>query len=106
MNNTEIAARLAALDTETSFGIIYRNLFRDEDESTAFYNRVSKNTINNPIYVSDKTKADVNEIKAKAMKLKHKHGLSMLIVDYLQLVDSTTNKNYNREQEVAKSAEG
>lgn len=105
MNNTEIAARLASIESQTSFGIIYRNLFRDQNEQEIFYNKISSRS-NLPIYVSDKTKVDVNEIKSKAIKLKHKHGLSCLIIDYLQLVDTPGNKNYNREQEVAKISRG
>jgi replicative DNA helicase len=106
MNNTEIAARLASLETETSFGVVYRNLFNDENENRVFYEKISNTTINLPIYVSDKTKVDVSEIKSKAIKLKHKHGLDILFIDYLQLVDSATNKNYNREQEVARISRG
>ncbi len=105
MNNTEIAARLASLETSTSFQVVHRNLFRDEDESMMFYNQIAR-SVNLPIYVSDKTKVDVNEIRSKAIKLKHRHGLSMLIVDYLQLIDTSSNKNYNREQEVAKISRG
>lgn len=105
MNNTEIAARLASLQSETSFGIIYRNLFNDEREHEIFYDRISKAS-KLPIYVSDKTKVDVNEIKAKAIKLKHRRGLSCLIIDYLQLVEAMTSKNGNREQEVAKISRG
>lgn len=105
MNNTEIAARLASIQSETSFGIIYRNLFNDQNEHQIFYDRISKGS-KLPIYVSDKTKVDVNEIKAKAIKLKHRNGLSCLILDYLQLVEATTSKNYNREQEVAKISRG
>jgi replicative DNA helicase len=105
MNNTEIAARLASIQSETSFGIIYRNLFNDKNEHEIFYNRISKSS-KLPVFVSDKTKVDVNEIKAKAIKLKHSKGLSCLIVDYLQLVETLTSKNYNREQEVAKISRG
>jgi replicative DNA helicase len=105
MNNTEIAARLASIQSETSFGIIYRNLFNDEQDHQIFYDRISKNS-QLPIYVSDKTKVDVNEIKAKAIKLKHRKGLSCLILDYLQLVETATSKNYNREQEVARISRG
>jgi replicative DNA helicase len=105
MNNTEIAARLASLDTQTSFGVIYRNLFNDEHEKEYFERKIGQAS-STPIYVSDKTKVDVNEIKAKAIKLKHKHGCSMLIVDYLQLVDSVSSKNGTREQEVAKISRG
>lgn len=105
MDNTQIAARLASIDTETSFSVIYRDLFRDDDRQY-FYDRISKHTINYPIFVTDKTKVDVNEIKSKAVKLKHQKGLDLLIVDYLQLVETGTNKNYNREQEVAKISRG
>jgi replicative DNA helicase len=84
--------------------VIFRNLFNDESEHQIFYDRITKHNL--PVYVSDKTKVDVNEIRAKAWKLRHKKGLSCLIIDYLQLVESSTNKNYNREQEVAKISRG
>lgn len=106
MDNTQIAARLASIDTQTSFGTIYRDLFNDENERKTYYDRISKHTINYPIFVTDKTKVDVNEIKAKAIKLKHQKGLDILFVDYLQLVDSPVNKNYMREQEVARISRG
>lgn len=107
MNNTEIAGRLASMETDVEFWKIYRNLFDDEAQGQRFYNIVSNRSINLPIYVSDKTKVDINEIKSKAAKLKHTHGLDLLMIDYLQLIDGTTeNKNYNREQEVAKMSRG
>ncbi|GAC1489832.1 MAG: replicative DNA helicase [Flavisolibacter sp.] len=105
MNNTEIAARMAAISTETSFGVIYRNLFTDEREHEIFYNRLVQ-CVNLPIFVSDKTKVDINEIRSKSEKLKHTNGLDLLVIDYLQLVDSTQNKNTNREQEVARISRG
>lgn len=106
MDNTQIAARLASIDTQTSFSIIYRDLFREDEDRKYFYDRISQHTINYPIFVTDKTKVDVQDIKSKAIKLKHQRGLDLLIVDYLQLVETGQNKNYNREQEVAKISRG
>lgn len=107
MNNEEIAGRLASIDTDIEFYKIYRDLWQDENENRRFYEIVVNRTVGYPIYVSDKTKVDVNEIRAKAAKLKYKHSLDCLMIDYLQLVDgTTTNKNYNREQEVAKISRG
>lgn len=106
MNNNEIAARLASLETDIEFWRIYRNLFTDENQHKSFYDKVSRQSIHLPIYISDKTKVDVNEIRSKATKLKHKHGLDILMIDYLQLVESAENRNYNREQEVAKISRG
>ncbi len=105
MNNTEIAARLASIETGIDFGTIFRTIAHDEALHKRFYDKVSRETINLPIYLSDKTQVGVNEIRAKAIKLKASKGCDCLMVDYLQLID-TTERNYNREQEVAKMSRG
>lgn len=106
MNNTEIAARLASLETDIDFGKVFRTIAHDEALHRVFYDKISKETINLPIFLSDKTKVNVSEIKAKATKLKVAKGCDCLIVDYLQLIDGATDRNYNREQEVAKMSRG
>lgn len=107
MNNTEIAARLSSLETDIEFYRIYRNLFEDTNQSQKFYDIISTDMVSLPIFISDKTKVDLNEIKGKAAKLKRSHGLDCLMVDYLQLVDGTNDsRNFNREQEVARISRG
>ena len=54
--------------------------------------------LENDFYVDDDTKTTINDIKAKAQLHKAKHGLNVLIIDYLQLVRGTKQ---NREQEIA-----
>lgn len=101
MKNNEIAARLSALETIEDFKVIFRNLFRDEDQRANWYDRVSRMT-NLPIYVSDKSQVTTTDIRSKAIKLKHQHGLDCLIIDYLQLISGDeNNKNRNRENEVS-----
>lgn len=102
MSNTEIAARLAALDTDTDFNVLYRGLYRDEKETHFIYNKIGNETSTLPIYVTDKTEVSVVEIKAKAQKLKSTFGLDCLIIDYLQLIDVPETYNRTRENEVAK----
>lgn len=82
MNNNEIAARFASLDTSIPFGEIFRSLFRDENQRDQFYQKINKSSSTLPIFVSDKTDLNVTEIKAKAWKLKHEHGLGCLVIDY------------------------
>lgn len=106
MNNNEIAARLASLDTSIDFSKIFRGLYADENDRQRFYNRVNSNTSELPIYVTDNTDVNVSDIKAKAYKLKYRHGLDCLIIDYLQLVGTESNVNRNRENEVAKISRG
>lgn len=107
MNNTEIAARLSSIETGINFSRIFRDIANDEALHKVFYEKISKSTINLPIYISDKTKVNINEIKAKAIKLQASKGVDCLMIDYLQLIDgSTDNRNYNREQEVSKMSRG
>lgn len=102
MSNVEIAARLAAIDTNTDYAVLFRGLHRDERQTHEVYNRIAKHTSQLPIYVSDKTEVNVLEIKAKAHKLKSAYGLDCLIIDYLQLISVSEGYNKTREQEIAK----
>lgn len=51
------------------------------------------------IYADDTSGIDISELKGKARRLKKKHKIGLIIVDYLQLVTSREHKK-NREQEV------
>lgn len=106
MSNTEIAARLAAYDTDTDFNVVYRGLYRDMEDAHRLYQKIGNSTSALPIYVSDKTKVNIPEIRAKAEKLKALHGLGCLVIDYLQLVSSKEGYNRNRENEIAEMSRG
>lgn len=101
MNNNEIAARLSSLSSDDDFKTIFRGLYRDQDHQAAWYDKM-RHFINLPIYVSDKTKVNTSDIRAKAMKLRHECGLDCLMIDYLQLIDTDGSaRNRTRENEVS-----
>lgn len=106
MNNTEIAARLSSLDTGIEFWKIYRTIASDEQLHRRFYDKISRSLVQLPIYVSDSTKVNMTDIRAKAMKLKKSRGCDVLMLDYLQLVDTESGKQYNREQQVSQMSRG
>lgn len=106
MNNVDIAARIAAIDTSTDFSTVFRGLNMDEIQRQNLHERILKSTANLPIYVSDATNVTVMDIKAKAYKLKQKKNLGMIIVDYLQLVDGDETRNSTRENVVSKISRG
>ena len=55
-----------------------------------------------PIWIDDSASSTVLEMGAKARRLKRDRGLSLVIVDYLQLVIPSTNKRTsNRQEEVS-----
>ena len=53
-----------------------------------------------PIYIDDTPAISVREVRAKARRLKAEHGLSLLIIDYLQLMGSS-GRIESRQQEVS-----
>ncbi len=53
-----------------------------------------------PIYIDDSAAASVIDIRTKARRLKMEHGLGLIIIDYLQLMESRANAE-NRVQAVA-----
>lgn len=101
MNNNEIAGRLAAIDTDLDFNTTYRGLYKDENEREKMYNIINNRTANYPIYITDKTNVDINDIRVKAEKMKRTYGVKCLIIDYLQLVETPYYANRNRENAIA-----
>ena len=55
-----------------------------------------------PIYIDDTAGITVMELRSKARRLKAEHGLDLIIIDYLQLMQGRTSKNSdNRQQEIS-----
>ncbi|MFA7244972.1 MAG: replicative DNA helicase [Candidatus Magasanikbacteria bacterium] len=55
-----------------------------------------------PIYIDDTPGNNVMQIRTKARRLQAEHGLGMIVIDYMQLMESHNDKNSsNRVQEVA-----
>ena len=53
-----------------------------------------------PIFIDDSPGLTVLELRAKARRLKRRHDVGLVIVDYLQLMDATTMTE-NRQQEIS-----
>lgn len=57
---------------------------------------------NAPIFVDDQGALNIFELRAKARRLKQKHDIQMILIDYLQLMRGTTEGKGSREQEISK----
>lgn len=53
------------------------------------------------IFIDDTPGIRVNEIRSKCRRLKQEHGLGMILIDYLQLIQGSGNSKENRQQEVS-----
>jgi len=60
-----------------------------------------------PVYIDDTPNISTMELRTKARRLQAESGLDLLIVDYLQLMQSTvTSRDANRVQEVSEISRG
>lgn len=60
-----------------------------------------------PIYIDDSASANIMEIRTKARRLQMEHGLGLIVIDYLQLMESRGGGNSdNRVQEVTEITRG
>lgn len=53
-----------------------------------------------PIYIDDKSSISIPELRAKCRKLKKDKNLGLIVIDYLQLMNSS-GKNESRQQEIS-----
>lgn len=54
-----------------------------------------------PIYVDDTPSLSIFELRTKARRLVREHGVKIIVIDYLQLMNATGMKFGSREQEVS-----
>lgn len=54
-----------------------------------------------PLFIDDAPMASVMEVRAKARRLQAEHGLDLVVIDYLQLMQGSARNQENRVQEVS-----
>lgn len=59
-----------------------------------------------PLYIDDTAGISIADLAARARRLKRQHGLSLLIVDYLQLLSGSSKRSDNRVQEITEISIG
>lgn len=69
------------------------------------FNRINEGATilkNTNLFLEDSSNATMGDIAKQSRKLKEEGKLDLIIIDYLQLINSSSNKNENRQQEVSK----
>lgn len=60
-----------------------------------------------PIFIDDSSVLTISELRGKARRLKKKHNIQLVVIDYLQLMTgSAKSQNRSREQEVSEISRG
>ncbi len=59
-----------------------------------------------PIFIDDSANANIMEIRTKARRLQMEHGIGLLVIDYLQLMEGRSSGGENRTQEISEISRG
>ena len=101
MSKSELVQRLMCSEARVDSNRLRRGQLQDADwpKLSHALGRLAEA----PIFIDDSASVTIMEMRAKCRRLKAKHGLGLVIVDYLQLMQPATanRRGDNRVQEVA-----
>ncbi|WP_034216709.1 replicative DNA helicase [Actinoplanes subtropicus] len=103
MSKIEMVMRLLSAEARVPLHVLRSGQLTDDDWSKLA--RRMGEISEAPIFVDDTPSMNLMEIRAKARRLKQRHDLKLLVVDYLQLMTSP-KRTESRQQEVADLSRG
>jgi replicative DNA helicase len=102
MSSAQLVQRILSAESEILLEKISRGRL-EEHEMKQLYKRGIDKLSKAPIFIDDTAGLNIFELRAKCRRLKNKHNIGLIIIDYLQLMTGTgENRNSNREQEISK----
>jgi replicative DNA helicase len=98
MSRNEITMRLLSAEAQVQLQAM-RTGHLSEDDWARLARRMSE-VVDAPLFIDDSPNMSMMEIRAKCRRLKQRHDLRLVIIDYLQLMTSPRRVE-NRQQEVS-----
>lgn len=100
MSASQLVQRILSAESEIMLEKIARGKLEDYE-----YKQLQTKGIQRleraPIYIDDTAALNIFEFRAKARRLVNKHNVGLIIIDYLQLMSGSADRNSNREQEIS-----
>jgi replicative DNA helicase len=101
MSAGQLVQRILAAESEIWLEKIARGKL-EEHEMKQLYARGIQRLAQAPLFIDDTPALNIFELRAKCRRLKNKHNIGLIIIDYLQLMSGTgENRTANREQEIS-----
>jgi replicative DNA helicase len=105
MSAEQIAIRLLSGEADISSDDLRRGKLRDSDFRRVV--QASQSLAARPLFIDDTPALSVAALRTRARRLKRRHGLSLVVVDYLQLVrPANVNSQTSRVTEIAEITQG
>jgi replicative DNA helicase len=98
MSRNEITMRLLSAEAQVQLQAM-RTGHLSEDDWARLARRMSE-VVDAPLFIDDSPNMSMMEIRAKCRRLKQRHDLRLVVIDYLQLMTSPRRVE-NRQQEVS-----
>ena len=98
MSRTEITMRLLSAESKIQLNSMRNGKMRDDDWNRLV--RTMSEVSEAPLFIDDSPNLTMMEIRAKARRLKQRHDLRLIVIDYLQLM-SSGKKVESRQLEVS-----
>ncbi len=99
MSGVQLVTRLIASETQLRSDSLRRGDLKDYEweQLNARINTLTES----PLYIDDTPALSIFELRAKCRRLKARHDVQLIIVDYLQLMSAGNDNRGNREQEIS-----
>jgi replicative DNA helicase len=102
MSAGQLVQRILSAESEIWLEKISRGKL-EEHEMKQLYAKGIQKLATAPIFIDDTAALNIFELRAKCRRLKNKHNVGLILIDYLQLMSGTgENRNGNREQEISR----
>jgi len=101
MSSSQLVQRILSAESEIMLEKIARGKL-EEHEMKQLYKKGFDRLSKAPIFIDDSAALNIFELRAKCRRLKNKHNVGIIIIDYLQLMSGSADRNSNREQEISK----
>ena len=104
MSSEQLSTRILSEQAHIKSDDIRRGKVTEEEINR--YIETSRNIYNLPLYIDETPAITISTLSNRARRIKRLFGLSLIVVDYIQLMRSNSNKNDNRVQEISEITQG
>ena len=104
MSSEQLSTRILSEQARIKSDDIRRGKVTEEEINR--YIETSRNIYNLPLYIDETPAITIATLSNRARRIKRLFGLSLICVDYIQLMRSSSNRNDGRVQEISEITQG
>ena len=104
MSSEQLSTRILSEQAKIKSDDIRRGKVTEDEINR--YIETSRNIYNLPLYIDETPAITIATLSNRARRIKRLFGLSLIVVDYIQLMRSSSNKNDGRVQEISEITQG